>query len=66
MPAADRVVSLMQEEFGTTSLVTDYGSLELREVLHDQKNKKMKTEDKELFSVESSWDYGLEPNVING
>jgi hypothetical protein len=42
MPAADRVVSLMQEEFGTTSLVTDYGSLELREVLHDQKNKKMK------------------------
>lgn len=66
MPAVDRDVAYMREAFGTTSLVTDYGALELREIVHDQKNKKMKNEDMELFSPESSWDYGLEPNVITG
>jgi hypothetical protein len=66
MPAVDRDVNYMRETFGTTCLATDYGALELREVIHDRKDKKVKTEDKELFSLESSWDYGLEPKVING
>lgn len=66
MPAVDRDVAFMRESWGTTCLATDYGALELREVLHDNKNKKVKTEETELFSMDSSWDYGLEPNVING
>lgn len=66
MPAVDRDVNYMREMWGTTSLVTDYNSLELREVVHDQKTKKVKKEEKELFSPDSSWDYGLEPNVIHG
>lgn len=63
---ADRNTSYMTETWGTTRLVTDYGAVELREVVHDNKNKKVQTEETELFSKDSSWDYGLEPNVING
>jgi hypothetical protein len=63
---ADRNTSYMAETWGTTRLVTDYGAVELREVVHDNKNKKVQTEETELFSNDSSWDYGLEPNVING
>ena len=66
MSAVDRNLSYMKETWGTTCLATDYGAFELREVLHDNKNKKVKTEETELFSDDSSWDYGLEPNVING
>jgi hypothetical protein len=61
----DRDTAYMREMWGTTSLITDYGSLdELREVTHDTKNKKVKKEEKELFSLESSWEYGIEPSVL--
>lgn len=62
----DRNINYMREMWGTTKLITDYGALELREVVHDQKNRKVKTEENELFDVESSWEYGLEPTVIKG
>lgn len=65
-PMTDRDSKYMREMWGTTKLITDYGSLELREVVHDEKSKKMKIEENELFSLDSSWDYGLEPTVING
>lgn len=61
----DRDPAYMKEMWGTTRLITDYNSLnELREVTHDIKNKRVKTEEKELFSLDSSWEYGLEPAVI--
>lgn len=60
----DRNVQFMKETWGTTKLITDYGALELREIVHDQKTKKAKTEEKELFSPESSWEYGIEPTLI--
>jgi hypothetical protein len=61
----DRDPAYMFEMWGTTKLVTDYNSLnELREVTHDNKNKKVKTEEKELFSHESSWEYGIEPATL--
>lgn len=66
MPASDRNVEFMRETWGTTRLATDYHAFELREVLHDNKNKKVKTEETELFSDLSTWDYGLEPDVITG
>jgi hypothetical protein len=63
----DRNTQYMREMWGTTSLVTDYGALnELREVTHDNKNKKVRQEEKELFGSDSSWDYGLEPSILNG
>lgn len=62
----DRDSEYMKEMWGTTHLVSDYGALELREVVHDKKAKKVKSEETELFSDNSSWDYGLEPSVING
>ena len=62
----DRDSAYMKEMWGTTHLVSDYGALELREVVHDKKSKRAKTEETELFSDESSWEYGVEPSVING
>ena len=63
----DRDTNYMREMWGTSRLITDYNSMdELREVTHDTKNKKVKTEEKELFSTDSSWDYGLEPAIFNG
>jgi hypothetical protein len=63
----DRDTSYMREMWGTTRLITDYDSMnELREVTHDSKNKKVKLEEKELFSTDSSWDYGMEPAILNG
>jgi len=63
----DRDTSYMREMWGTTRLITDYDSMnELREVTHDSKNKKAKLEEKELFSTDSSWDYGMEPAILNG
>lgn len=63
---SDRNNRYMKESWGTTKLITDYGSLELREIVHDSKNKKAKTEETELFSSDSSWEYGVEPTLING
>jgi hypothetical protein len=60
----DRNATYMREMWGTTKLVTDYGALELREIVHDKKNKLPKTEETELFSADSSWEYGMEPIVI--
>lgn len=63
----DRDTNYMREMWGTSKLITDYGSMdELREVTHDSKNKKAKLEEKELFSTNSSWDYGMEPAILNG
>lgn len=62
----DRNKSYMHEMWGTTKLVTDYGSLEKKELLQEVTTEKFieKKEQKEseLFD---SWDYGLESFTIN-
>lgn len=62
----DRDKSYMREMWGTTKLVTDYGSLEKKELLQEVTTEKFieKKEQKEseLFD---SWDYGLESFTIN-
>lgn len=62
----DRDKSYMHEMWGTTKLVTDYGSLSKKELLQEVTTEKFieKKEQKEseLFD---SWDYGLESFTIN-
>ena len=62
----DRNKDYMYETWGTTKLVTDYGSLEKKELLQEVTTEKFieKKEQKEseLFD---SWDYGLESFTIN-
>ena len=62
----DRNSSYMKEMWGTTKLVSDYGSLSKKELLQEVTTEKFieKKEQKEneLFD---SWDYGLESFTIN-
>lgn len=62
----DRNKDYMYETWGTTKLVTDYGSLEKKELLQEVTTEKFieKKEQKEseLFD---SWDYGLESFIKN-
>lgn len=62
----DRNKSYMREMWGTTNLVTDYGSLNQKKLLQEVTDEKFieeKTQkETELFD---SWDYGLETFIIN-
>lgn len=59
----DRDPKYMYEKWGTTHLTSDYGALELREVVHDKRNKKVKTEETEIFSLEDVVNVD-DPNLI--
>jgi hypothetical protein len=62
----DRNVSYMREMWGTTKLVTDYNSLENKELLQEVTDEKFieKKENKET-ELFDSWDYGLDSLTIN-
>lgn len=61
----DRDTKYMEQMWGTTSLVTDYGSLSkrvLQEVVYDPANKtKNDIEDIYEESSENDFEYGIEP-----
>jgi hypothetical protein len=56
----------MREMWGTTKLVTDYNSLENKELLQEVTDEKFieKKENKET-ELFDSWDYGLDSLTIN-
>lgn len=60
----DRDPNYMYKKWGTTHLITDYDAVELREVVHDKRNKKVKTEETELFSLEDVLNDGDNPGLI--
>lgn len=67
----DRDVNYMKEMWGTTSLITDYGSDQpknkkmLQEIVHDDLIEKPENSEKELYErKDDSWNYGIEPTYV--
>lgn len=62
----DRNVNYMREMWGTTKLVTDYASLENKELLQEVVDEKfIEKKEKKETELFDSWDYGLESFTLN-
>lgn len=62
----DRNKDYMYETWGTTKLVTDYGSLEKKELLQEVTTEKfIEKKDQKESELFDSWDYGLESFIKN-